>query len=111
MAPVVPNFSSSVRVFVGDPPRNLSAFVSFLSPAKKNKKEMSANKCFSFFCPMNGCTMGQNQVVLSHRIIHFSTNSGVDERARKRVRAAERAIIASEQVSSAGKWRSKRRDS
>ena len=40
-------------------------------------------------------TVGQNQVVLRHRIFHFPMSSGVSERASEQMNAAERASEAS----------------
>ena len=36
-------------------------------------------------------TVGQNQVILRHRIIHFPTSSSVSERAWERMGKVERA--------------------
>ena len=52
---------------------------------------------------MTARTVGQKQVGLRHRIIHFPTSSGVSERVNEQVSVVERASEAS-RVEQANEW-------
>ena len=45
------------------------------------------------------CTIGQNQVVLRHLIIHFSTSLGVSEQASERMSERAKQTVRSKQMS------------